>query len=145
MPRDLMEFCPEYVADFDEIKAIAHAQSLLHSGVFIAASRAENAMSLKSNTERVWDNLLDIKITSSDWREIVYTMLRRYTTATKEDYEKIISCRLSGKFQLDIDYKNLTVVLKTEKKQYAIQREIEYIKDIFPCNMTFSVEFGQSL
>lgn len=144
MVREMALYYPNYLSDFDELKAISNAQRRSYLAVETAAERAKQKMTFYLRSDE-WEDILKLNYSNADWRDKTYTMLHRYTSVTKEDYEKMVDSRLSGNFVLEIDYENLAVVLKTTRKKYDVHKIMGYIREMFPCNMTFEVQYVSEL
>ncbi len=144
MAREMAVFYPDYLSDFEELKEISNAQRRCYLAVQTAASRAKQRMTFYLRSDE-WKEILELNYANADWRDKTYTMLHRYTSVSKEEYEKMVSSRLDDDFVLDIDYEKKSVVLKTTAKKYDVNKIMGYIRDMFPCNMTFEAVYVSEL
>ena len=143
MAYDMLQHCPDYIKDFAEIQNLAYAQGMIYTSAQLRASTMRSVSTFYSKSD-MWENLLGIDY-SDDWLERTYRMLRRYEYISLEEYNNLVECFLEDEFELTVDYENLNVVIRTAKRIYNIDKYTDALRDIFPCNMTFAIEYVTEL
>lgn len=139
----MLKHCPDYLEDFTELQNMAYAQRLIYTGTEIKVLSMRSRATFYSSSDE-WEEVLDIDY-SNNWKEKTYRMLRRYEYISSEEYEALVGCWIDGAFELTVDYENLAVLIRTTEKIYNINKYAAALRNIFPCNMTFGIEYVTAL
>lgn len=146
MAYDALGKYPDYLKDFDEIKALADWQGLIMTSFLAEANRMLSEIKMTSISAEKWKEIIDTPIEGLYYDDVLKQFHQIHPVVTINELKKILTCWLDEEdFTVEYDTESMMVVIRTKVSSVYMIDCRNRIRDVIPCNMQLEIEYVDSL